>query len=278
MSARVTPAVDAASHLASAPGALGPAVLVCPDAPAIAARALDLLVDGLRMAIRDRGLGQVALTGGSSASALYRLLREDPRAGRVDWSRVHAWLGDERFVPFDDQDSNWGTALREWLDQPPGAAVPASNRHPIPVDEALAAGRDNHWAAARYAAEMATALPLREGLPSFDVWLLGLGTDGHILSAFPHGPALAVGQPLALGVAAPTHLEPHVARVTLAPHLLAAARSIIVMVPGVSKAAIVGECFGPRREPARLPAQMALRPNATWLLDAACAAAIQRPV
>ena len=122
------------------------AVIVCADTAAIAVRALDLLVDGLRTAIARRGAAHLALTGGSSAAALFALLRADGRARRLDWPRVHVWQGDERFVPLDHPDRNWAGALREWLaaDGTPGAAL-----HPIPVDEALAAGRDEAWAAGR---------------------------------------------------------------------------------------------------------------------------------
>jgi 6-phosphogluconolactonase len=272
--------VPARARSSETPGALlgqpglGPAVLVCPDGAAIAARALDLVVDGLRAAIRERGEGHLALTGGSSATALFDHLRDDPRAGRVAWSRVHVWQGDERFVPHDHPASNWGEALRGWLEQPSGADVPAGNRHPIPVDAAIAEGRDAAWAAERYAAEMADRLPRRGGLPSFDVWLLGIGTDGHILSAFAHSRGVASAQALALGIAAPTHIEPRVPRVTLTTHLLAAARSILVMVPGAGKRAVVAACFQARPDPARPIAQQALRPNATWLLDAESAAGL----
>lgn len=251
---------------------LGPAVLVCPDGAVIAARALDLVVDGLRAAIRERGEGHLALTGGSSATALFERLRDDPRARRVAWPRVHVWQGDERFVPHDHPASNWGEALRGWLEQPSGAGVPAGHRHPIPVDAALAEGRDAAWAAERYAIEMAARLPRRGGLPSFDVWLLGIGTDGHILSAFADSQGVASAQALALGIPAPTHIEPRVPRVTLTTHLLAAARSILVMVPGAGKRAVVAECFRAWPDPARPIAQQALRPNATWLLDAESAA------
>jgi 6-phosphogluconolactonase len=170
--------------------------------------------------------------------------------------------------------------LRDWLDKPAGAgvlagaSVPAENRHPIPVEAAIAAGRDESWAAARYGEELARRLPRRTslGLPAFDAWLLGVGSDGHILSAFPGGRAIGETEALALGVPAPAHIEPHVARVTLSPHLLRAAGSIVVMVPGAAKAEVVAECFTAPLDPMRLPAQLALLPNAVLLLEPASAA------
>ncbi|MEA2026614.1 MAG: 6-phosphogluconolactonase, partial [Chloroflexota bacterium] len=89
-------------------------VLVCADREGIASRALDLVVDGLRAGVGLRGEAHLALTGGSSAAALFALLRSDARASRVEWSRVHIWQGDERFVSLDHPDRTWAGALRDW--------------------------------------------------------------------------------------------------------------------------------------------------------------------
>jgi 6-phosphogluconolactonase len=241
-------------------------IVVCADAQDIASHALDLLLTGLGAGIDERGVAHLALTGGSSASALFELLRSDERARGVDWTRVHVWQGDERFVPLDHPDRNWATALREWLavDGGTGAVL-----HPIPVDAAIEGGHDAVWAAARYAEELSSSLPSREGIPAFDVLLLGVGSDGHILSTFPATPPIDEEQVPALAVDAPTHIEPHLPRVTLAPFLLRSARIIIVMVPGSAKDEVVSECFRSEPDPARLPAQLAVRPNAVWLLDPA---------
>jgi 6-phosphogluconolactonase len=248
-------------------------VVVCADADAIAVRALDLVVDGLRTGVAHRGQAHLALTGGSSAAALFALLRRDPRAGRVPWSQVHVWQGDERFVPLDDADRNWAGAQRDWLaaDGGPGAVL-----HPIPVDEAIRGGHDAAWAAARYADELSTSLPLREGVPSFDVLLLGMGGDGHILSTFPGTPPVGETTVPVLPVAAPTHIEPHLPRVTLAPFLLRGAGSIVVMVPGAGKAETLRDVLSSPPDPQRLPAQLAVRPRAVWLLEPGSAEVVLR--
>jgi 6-phosphogluconolactonase len=248
------------------------AVIFCDDQASIASRALDLAVDGLRSGIALRGEAHLALTGGSSAAALFALFRSDPRADRVDWTRVHVWQGDERFVPVDHTDSNWAAALRDWLDADPGSGVLGEHRHPIPVAEAIAGGHDAAWAAARYASEIERLLPRRDGTPAFDIMLLGVGSDGHILSTFPGTAPIGDSGRAAMAVAAPTHIEPHVDRVTVASHLLRAARQVLVMVPGSAKAGIIATCFGEVRDPQRWPAQLALRSNAVWLLEPESAA------
>lgn len=251
-------------------------VLICDDPTTIALRALDLVVSQVASAQRIRGEAHLALTGGSSASALYAVLRSDPRARRVDWSRVHIWQGDERFVSSADPASNWGQALREWLSVPGDAGVPSDRFHPVPVDEALAGGHGPDWAAARYSIEVERHMPRREGLPALDVLLLGVGDDGHILSAFPEGEALRPDAPTVMAVPAPAHIAPHVPRVTLAPRLLEATGLIVLMVPGATKRDVVATCFGPRWDPLRVPAQVALRPNAVWLVDRACTTGLLR--
>jgi 6-phosphogluconolactonase len=244
-------------------------VVVCADKEGVASRALDLVVEGLRTGIARRGAAHLALTGGSSAAALFARLRTDRRAQRVDWTRVHVWQGDERFVPLDDPARNWAGALRDWLEADGG---PGAILHPIPVDAAIDGGHDEAWAAERYAEELAATLPVRAGVPSFDVLLLGMGGDGHILSTFPHTPPATEAKRTVMAVPAPTHIEPHLPRVTLSPFVLRGALSIVVMVPGAGKAATVSDVLTSSPEPARLPAQTAVRPTAVWLLEPGSAA------
>ena len=109
-----------------------------------------------------------------------------------------------------------------------------------------------------------------DGWPAFDLMLLGVGDDGHILSVFPGSPALDATE-LALAIPAPTHIGPHLERVTLNPALVGAAVGVLVVVTGADKAATIGAIFGTDRDPRRWPAQLALRAGATWILDEAAA-------
>jgi 6-phosphogluconolactonase len=202
----------------------------------------------------------------------------------VPWPRLHVWWGDDRYVPrdhplsnakpFDDvvagiAEGEEGTAGGGW----PGEPLPFDQIHPFRAGEAIATARGQEWCAAAMADELRADGPAAndEGWPVFDVLLLGVGADGHILSVFPGSPALGSTE-LAIAIPAPTHIEPHVPRVTLNPAVVSAAREVIVVVTGPDKAPVLGEVFGPRRDPARWPAQLARRPGATWIVDAAAAA------
>lgn len=256
-------------------------VVVSEDAGGVAAAAAARLTAWLAEAVEARGTAHVALTGGSSATGLYRELRKQP-ADALDWTRVHLWWGDDRYVPLDHPDSNAGSAyamlgIGEVADAGVALAadvpVPAANVHPIPADAAIRSGLGAGHAAELYADEMSRSMPLDEaGRPSFDVILLGMGPDGHILSVFPGSDALQTDVPLVMAIAAPNHVEPHVARVTLTPGALEAARHVLVMVSGAAKAEMVRQVLRGERDPRRWPAQLAVLPQATWLLDAGSAA------
>lgn len=251
-----------------------PTIVVVDDAEAVPRLAADLLVAWLAGAVGERGVAHVALTGGSSAKGLYGALREPSRAGSLDWGRVHAWLGDDRFVPLDHPDSNGGLARRE-LTAGGSALLPAANLHVVPVEAAMGAGTGPDGAAASYAEAIRRAVPSSSGVPELDVVLLGVGADAHLLSVFPGSAALAPDATLAMGIPAPTHITPHVARVTFSPAILRVARHVMPIVVGSAKAEIVRSVMGSEQDPDRWPAQLALRANATWVLDAAAAAGLR---
>ncbi len=280
-----------------------PELLVLPSPDAVAAAAGERIAATLERAARERGTAHFATTGGSSPIAIYRRLAAPPLRDRLPWDRIQVWWGDDRFVPRDHPDSNVlpldQVLLRAGarsgqagdgadgsdLDGPPGvdaataqmgAPLPAANLHPWPTLQAIGEGRDADWCAEQYAREMAAALPVDPaGWPIFDLVIVGVGEDGHVLSCFPGSRALESDR-WTLGIAAPTHVGPHLPRVTLNPAVLDAARALIAITAGPGKAAALAGVFGPVRDERRWPAQRARRRGATWIVDEAAAARIPR--
>jgi len=246
-------------------------LIVVPHAAGVAEAAADRVVAILGGAIEMRGVAHLALTGGSTAGALYRALLEPARLDAMGWGLVEAWWGDDRLVGRADPLSNVHAAAAI-LDPDGGLGLDPRRVHPFPIDEAQALGNDPAWIAATYAARLRELVPAGDdGIPVLDLVLLGMGADGHILSVFPGSPALAPDAPPVLDVPAPTHIQPRVARLTLNPRLVASARAVMVMVTGKSKAAALADVLGGPLDPSRLPAQLACGPNATWIVDRSAA-------
>ena len=253
-----------------------PSVRVLENAGAVASAAAVAIAAALRDADARRGRADWATTGGSSPVGIYRALRVAPLRDVVPWGSVHVWWGDDRFVPRADPLSNARPLDRELLPLRWNVPLPPENVHAMPMDEAIAADGGPAWVAKAYAAGMGAAgfAVDPDGFPIFDVVLLGIGGDGHLLSVFPGSPLLH-SKAWVSPVEAPTHIEPHVARVSLNPGVIAAARRVIVTATGAGKAEIIASVLTDGHEALdvrRWPAQLARRPNATWLLDRDAAA------
>lgn len=271
-----------------------PRVVVLADPDAVSEEAARLIASILRAAVLERGRADWSTTGGSAPIGIYRHLAEPPLNDEVPWDGVHLWWGDDRYVPRDHPLSNvmpvdqillragaragqsgWGeTAADVFTGREPAAPIPVENIHPFPLAEAIGETRGPEWAAARYEVELRGAgLDIHEGWPVFDLVLLGMGPDGHLMSVFPGSEAFESAA-WALAIAAPTHVEPSVPRVTLNPRVLDVAREILIVVTGAGKAAILGDVFGRTVDPRRWPAQLVRRQGATWLLDEAAASGL----
>ena len=264
-----------------------PRIMVVADPEAGAAVVADRIALTLSDAVAARGRADWATTGGSTPVGIYLRLAAPPLRDAVPWAGVHVWWGDDRFVPRDHPASNVkalddillgiggaeeGTAGGGW----PGVPLPADQVHPFPTGEAIGRARGAAWCAASLADELlAAGLEHADGWPVFDLMFLGIGPDGHLLSVFP-GSSAFDSPDLALAIPAPTHIEPHIERVTLNPAVLAVARELLVVAYGADKAAALADVLGPERDPRQWPAQLARLPGATWILDEAAASSLLR--
>jgi 6-phosphogluconolactonase len=210
-------------------------------------------------ALATRGPFRVSLSGGSTPKTLYTLLASDEFKARFPWPRVFWYWGDERFVPYDNPDSNYRMTREAMLSRAP---VPPDNIFPIPTDGDPddAARRYERTLQAAYGAE--TLDPQR---PLFDLTLLGLGPDGHTASLLPGEPVLDERKHW---VAAVSHGRPEV-RITLTYPAIDSSRRVAFLVAGKEKAAIFGTI---RRGNNELPAAR-VRPvgELVWFVDRAAA-------
>lgn len=206
----------------------------------------------------------VALTGGTIAVAIHRELGRLGPASTVDWSQVHLWWGDERFVDPGSADRNAGEARRDFAD---AVGVPPDHVHEMPSTlDAL----DVHAGAAAYAREVR-----EHGGGWFDVVMLGMGPDGHVASLFPGFPQLR-SDGIAVGVTGSPKPPPK--RISLTLPALNRARRVWFVVAGGGKAEAVARARAEAEIPTdpdddrRLPAARVHGFDETvWYLDEAAA-------
>jgi len=259
-----------------APNKGEPEIVVAASPDDAAREAAEMIAAALVAAVDRRGRADFCTTGGNTPIPIYRFLSQSPLVDRIPWANVHVWWGDDRFVPRGHPAScvsSFDDVLLGGAGSTGGAPVPSADIHPFPTDRALAEYRDTHWCAARYAEELAAHLPLVEGnWPAFDLILVGVGNDGHVLSCFPGSPALD-SMAWTMGVPAPAHIGPHLPRVTINPRLLEAA-PVLVVTYGTAKAEAIGHVFGEVRDGRRWPVQRTRRTGAIWIVDEAAATGI----
>lgn len=235
-----------------------PSVLLNRDAEglahAVAARLITKLVD----VQSSGGVAQVVLTGGRVAAVVYRAVAESPARSAIDWRRVEFWWGDERFLPEGDPERN---ATQAWDALLSRVDVDPALVHAMPADT----GQGAEAAAGAYAATLAAAAGADDGdgVPAFDVLMLGVGPDGHVASLFPDNPARIVVD--SSTVAVHDSPKPPPTRVSLTFPALANARETWFVVSGEDKADAVAEALsGTSDLPASIPKGI---DRTLWLLD-----------
>lgn len=216
-----------------------------------------------RAAVAARGRFTVALAGGSTPRETYHRLAQPPLAAQMPWDRTLVFFGDERGVPPDHPESNYGMAHAALLSRVP---IPAERVFRIPGE-----GADPETVAADYARTLAEVLGVRRGeIPRLDLVLLGLGVDGHTASLFPGSPVLKETFRTVAAVHAAAASLPQ--RFTLTYPILNTAGCVIYLVAGAEKAKVVKAALGDRA--GGLPAAM-VHPGdgrLLWIVDRAAAA------
>jgi 6-phosphogluconolactonase len=232
---------------------------VLPDKDAVAVATADRFVEAARNAIEERGVFRVALSGGSTPKQVYPLLLEPERRDAVDWNRVEFFWGDERSVPPDHPESNFGVAYGMLISHLPG--VRADRIHRMPAE-----APDIDAAALSYESELRLAFDARgDAPPAFDLIWLGMGPDGHTASCFPGTAALDEAERWVVGNWVPAQ---DTWRMTLTFPVLNAARQVLYVVNGADKAPAIRRI---RAGDSGLPAERVDGEQVEWLIDVAAA-------
>ncbi len=242
---------------------------VYPDSESLYAGTAEWLASTCAEAIARGGRFTLALSGGSTPRSLYRLLAGESWCGRFDWKHIEIFQVDERVVPIDDPESNFGMLQGELLKAVP---ILEGSVHRMRTELGAEAAAEEYEGELRRSfglqprAPTAGAPPASAAVPAFDAVLLGMGADGHTASLFPGTAALRETRRLVLGYRVE---KLNAYRITLTLPVLNHARKVLFLVAGAGKAATLREVFEAEDAESRFPAAMVNPPAGAlcWHLD-----------
>lgn len=215
--------------------------------------------------VKDKGTFHVALSGGSTPKIVFDVLAEN-FSDKVDWKKVHFYWGDERCVPPSDDESNYKMTVEHLFSK---IELPKENIHRILGE------KDPKGEALRYANLLEINLDRVEGVPQFDLVILGMGDDGHTASIFPHEIELWDAEDHCVVA---THPDSGQKRVSINGKVINTAKEVAFLVTGASKSekvkAVVEKTEGSEAYPASLvnPASG----NLVWFSDEEAAAELNQ--
>jgi 6-phosphogluconolactonase len=228
------------------------------DAASVARDAATRIARLLRAAIARGGRATLALSGGNTPRDAYGLLA---RESGLDWNKVELFWVDERAVPPTDDRSNYRWAKEKLVD---AAGIAAARVHRMPAD-----APDLDAAAREYDKTIRAHVELDgDGVPSFDVVVLGVGDDGHTASLFPGDATVDVHDRLVAAVPAKAGRE---ARLTLTAPALEHARNLLVLVVGAAKRPALERAWAAAGDVHETPSRVVrgCRGAVTWIIDKA---------
>ncbi len=236
------------------------------DLESLSQATAELVAAHCAQAISERGRFLLAISGGRSPRRTYELMARPPVSGMIDWSHVHLFWADERYVPHDHRESNYRLAQETLLLNVP---LPPGQVHPFATDvePKRAAEQYDRLLRETFNAPQESLRPLNNG-STFDFLLLGMGDDGHTASIFPDSGLVFEDRCYAAAEFVPK-LDSW--RLTLTPAAINNSRQIVVLVSGKDKAEQVKRVLEGPRLPEQLPIQNICprEGRLVWMLDAA---------
>lgn len=209
---------------------------------------------------------RIALSGGSTPKIVFDELTTNFQPD-IDWSKVHLYWGDERCVPPNDDDSNYKMTEEHLLSK---IDIPELNIHRIRGENGP------QYEAERYGDFLDEVLPKVNGIPTFDLVILGMGDDGHTASIFPYEIELWNSENYC---EVAVHPDSGQRRVTITGQIINNAEIVAFLVTGENKAEKVSEIIYGKEIAENYPARLVAPVNGkiVWFLDQAAATGITSP-
>jgi len=231
-------------------------IIIESNAAGLARKGAEIFSKAAKESVGMKGRFAVAISGGSTPRSMHSMLGEEPFYSDIPWDKTDIFWADERCVPKNHTDSNFGTAKKDFLDH-----VPIPKGHIHPMQGSLSHEEDALW----YQQKLIKFFQRKEDeFPLFDLIFLGIGTDGHTASLFPRQSAL---NEMKRWVVAVKGGNPDVNRLTLTFPVINRGNQIVFMISGKKKASVVKTVLSGIQS--GLPAQLVkpLKGTLVWLLD-----------
>lgn len=218
--------------------------------------------------IAEKGIFDVALSGGNTPKKLYSLLTTEPYRSGIAWDKIRFFFGDERYLPADDPDSNYFMAHKYLFIHVP---IPMQHVYMIPTHY-----QNPSRAAKDYADTIRELLGIgSDAIPQFDLLYLGLGTNAHTASLMPGTDLVKSyvtspdGEDKSQITAAAWIEELNMDRITLTPPAINNSACIAFLVEGTEKAHPVWQIIEGPHDPVNCPAQLVKGEHGKllWFLD-----------
>jgi len=218
---------------------------VCKTYDELSEHLADWMVEYVSKVLSTKERFSVALTGGNTPKKLYEILASDAYKNKIDWSRANIFIGDERFVPFDDERSNAKMIRETLLDH---VAVDEAHVHFMQTENMSAETAANAYE------EVLQHYFNKNETSTFDLVLLGLGDNVHTLSLFPNETEVIFEKTKWC-----TFFwlqEQNMYRITLTAPIVNAAKEIVFLINGKAKAQALKEVLHGENNPEKFPAQI----------------------
>lgn len=183
--------------------------------------------------VKEKKFFTLVLSGGKTPETVFSLLAEKEYSSFIPWKSVYVFWGDERCVPPDHPDSNYKSAYDNLLSKIP---IPEENIFPMVLNNfknPVSVAKSYEFTLKKFFDSK--KLLLKDKFSSFDLILLGMGTDGHTVSLFPGSKALKEREKWVVSVPAPATATPRIPRITLTYPLINSAKKVLFLISGKDK-------------------------------------------
>lgn len=238
-------------------------LMILENPQAVALEGARIFQESAQIAIQKNGNFTVALSGGSTPKGMFQLLAADPFKNSISWDKCFIFWSDERSVGADHPDSNYRMAHENLLSKVP---IPASNIFRMEGEKA-----DLKAAAKSYSEQIRQISPNH----SLNLIYLGMGSDGHTASLFPHTTALRESNAWVIDNHVP---KLNTNRLTFTYKMIQAAQKVVFLTCGKDKAPAFREVWQGKPNLEEYPSQGITCPETKclWIIDREAAALVQQ--